>query len=92
MQQLGHLRRFMQQPVLNVIGMLGAAGATKIGYAGGSNCDVPCDLPERDHPVGGASDTGVLGSRYDGTDRFDCIPVGDEIPPSVGHGRVKQTS
>jgi hypothetical protein len=34
MQQLGHLRRFMQQPVLNVIGMLGAAGATKIGYAG----------------------------------------------------------
>jgi hypothetical protein len=34
MQQFGDLRRFMQQPVLNVIGMLGAAGVTKIGYAG----------------------------------------------------------
>ena len=33
MQQLSHLRRFMQQPVLNVIGVLGAAGATKLGYA-----------------------------------------------------------
>jgi hypothetical protein len=34
MHHPGDLRRFMQQPVLNVIGMLGAAGATKLGYAG----------------------------------------------------------
>jgi hypothetical protein len=33
MRQPGDLRR-LQQPVLNVIGMLGAAGTSKIGYAG----------------------------------------------------------
>jgi hypothetical protein len=34
MQHPGELRRFMQQPALNVLGILGAAGASKIGYAG----------------------------------------------------------
>jgi hypothetical protein len=33
-QQIRNLRRFMQQPLVNVFGMLGAAGAAKTGHGG----------------------------------------------------------
>lgn len=91
MQQFGNLRRFMQHPVLNVIGMLGATGATKIGYAGLAAETIMTFLMIYVSAII-LSVIGVLGSRCDGTESFDCIPIGDEIPPSIGHGRVKQTS
>jgi hypothetical protein len=34
MQHLRDLRRFLQQPLVNVLGMLGAAGAAKTGHGG----------------------------------------------------------